>query len=115
MVFGAAKEFVRSFVVRGLDGVEEVQSLGEKLFHPFPGNQGIVDLGEFSLDACFEEHDGIVLVLPIVVALEGGTSEEIFRNSAKHSLCGVAGFTHAGVLMACRMENRKTREDGEVS
>ena len=49
MVFGAVKEFVRSFVVRGLDGVEEVRSLDEKLFHPFPGYQGIVDLGKFSL------------------------------------------------------------------
>ena len=78
LVFGAAKEFVRSFVVRGLDGVEEVRSLGEKLFHPFPGNQGIVDLGEFSLNACFEEHDGIVLVLSIFVALNGEASDEIF-------------------------------------
>ena len=78
MVFGTAKEFVRSFVVRGLDGVEEVWSLDEKLFHPFPGYQGIVDLGKFSLDACFEKHDGIMLVLPIVVALEGETRGEIF-------------------------------------
>ena len=68
LVFGAAKDFVRSFVVRGLDGVEEVWSLGEKLFHPFPGYEGIVDLGEFLFDARFEKHDGIVLVLPIVVA-----------------------------------------------
>ena len=71
-------EFVGSFVVCGLDGVEEVRSLGEKLFHPFPGNQGIVDLDEFLLDACFEEHDGIVLVLSIVVALKGEASNEIF-------------------------------------
>jgi len=68
LVFGNAKDFVRSFVVRGLDGVEEVQSLGEKLFHPFPGYEGIVDLGEFLFDARFEKHGGIVLVLPIVVA-----------------------------------------------
>ena len=78
LVLGAAKDFVQSFVVRGLDGVEEVRSLDEKLFHPFPGYQGIVDLGEFSLDARFEEHDGIVLVLSIVVALKGEASDEIF-------------------------------------
>ena len=47
--------------------------LYEKLLHPFPGDQGIVDLGKFAFDACFEEHDGIVLVLPIVIALEGET------------------------------------------
>ena len=52
--------------------------LYEKLLHPFPGDQGIVGLRKFALNACFEEHDGIVLVLPIVVALEGETSDEIF-------------------------------------
>ena len=77
-VFGAAKDFIGSFVICGLDGIENVCILDEKLFHPFPGDQGIVDLGKFLLDARFEKHDGIVLVLPIFIALEGETGYKIF-------------------------------------
>ncbi len=48
------------------------------MLHPFSGDKGIVDLSKFLLDACFEEHDGIVLVLSIIVALKREASDEIF-------------------------------------